>query len=429
MPTGTEAAPSCVGLRSDGISNWNPIPYGGSSGGTPGGSITQLQYNNSGAFGGVSGLTSDGTNATFGAANLRLLGSSTGYTTLESANAGASNYIATFPAATDTVGELGQANAWTGAETHTGIEDYSSTSAPTPAAGHVQINGTITTPSETGQNGSANIYTSASLGLVLQGLGSSSPIKLLSGANTSDNCTLGNAGQWTCTSAITGTELVGGTSNAGLFLAAQFLNTANNSAATGEIEFSNNTAAAEMTILWNSSSNTGGNGTSSWTLNNSEATNTGGLYFQTQGTNALTISKAQLVALPAITSDSAHTDATICEDTTSHGLYSGSGTGGICLGTSGEQFKNDISTMPDSLEGLMKLETVSFRYKPGFGDNGQRQQIGFLAQNVATIFPDLVGRDADGNPISVDYMGVAVKAVRAIQQEQIEIQALTNRLQ
>lgn len=40
-------------------------------GGTPGGSSTQVQYNNSGAFGGISRLTSDGTNMTAGSGNLR----------------------------------------------------------------------------------------------------------------------------------------------------------------------------------------------------------------------------------------------------------------------------------------------------------------------------------------------------------------------
>ena len=41
------------------------------SGGTPGGSNTQVQYNNSGAFGGISGFTTDGTNVTAGSGNLR----------------------------------------------------------------------------------------------------------------------------------------------------------------------------------------------------------------------------------------------------------------------------------------------------------------------------------------------------------------------
>jgi hypothetical protein len=41
------------------------------SGGSPGGSDTQLQYNNASAFGGVTGATSDGTNVTYGSGNLR----------------------------------------------------------------------------------------------------------------------------------------------------------------------------------------------------------------------------------------------------------------------------------------------------------------------------------------------------------------------
>jgi hypothetical protein len=39
---------------------------------TPGGSTTQLQYNNAGVFGGISGATSSGTNVTFGNGNARM---------------------------------------------------------------------------------------------------------------------------------------------------------------------------------------------------------------------------------------------------------------------------------------------------------------------------------------------------------------------
>lgn len=53
-------------LRGD--ATWQTVSGGG---GSPGGSNTQLQYNNSSAFGGISGATSDGTNVTFGSANLR----------------------------------------------------------------------------------------------------------------------------------------------------------------------------------------------------------------------------------------------------------------------------------------------------------------------------------------------------------------------
>jgi len=66
---GTTLAPSWV------------TPAGG-GGGTPGGSTTQIQYNNAGAFGGVAGITTDGTNLTI-AASLILSGniSSAAWTT------------------------------------------------------------------------------------------------------------------------------------------------------------------------------------------------------------------------------------------------------------------------------------------------------------------------------------------------------------
>ncbi len=44
----------------------------GTSGGTPGGSTTQLQYNNAGAFGGITGATADGTAVTFATGGLKL---------------------------------------------------------------------------------------------------------------------------------------------------------------------------------------------------------------------------------------------------------------------------------------------------------------------------------------------------------------------
>lgn len=53
-------------LRGDGV--W--ATAGGGGGGTPGGANTTVQYNNAGAFGGISGATSNGTNITFSSANL-----------------------------------------------------------------------------------------------------------------------------------------------------------------------------------------------------------------------------------------------------------------------------------------------------------------------------------------------------------------------
>lgn len=63
-------------LNSDGVSTPGGVTatglqIKGVGAATPGGSNTQVQYNNNGVFGGVSGATSDGTNITFGSGNLR----------------------------------------------------------------------------------------------------------------------------------------------------------------------------------------------------------------------------------------------------------------------------------------------------------------------------------------------------------------------
>ena len=48
----------------------DPYVINSTGGGTPGGSNTQLQYNNAGAFGGISGATTDGTTVTYTTGNL-----------------------------------------------------------------------------------------------------------------------------------------------------------------------------------------------------------------------------------------------------------------------------------------------------------------------------------------------------------------------
>lgn len=48
----------------------NPVVSASGGSGSPGGSTTQLQYNNAGAFGGISGATTDGTAVTYTAGNL-----------------------------------------------------------------------------------------------------------------------------------------------------------------------------------------------------------------------------------------------------------------------------------------------------------------------------------------------------------------------
>lgn len=144
------------------------------------------------------------------------------------------------------------------------------------------------------------------------------------------------------------------------------------------------------------------------------------------GTNVgFTLSTAGLPALPSITSDATHTDATICVDTTSKGLYQGSGALGICLGTSGRQFKTDFAPMDAGLAEISKLDLQRFRYREGFGDNGVRLHYGLMAQDVEKVLPDLAGHDAEGNTINYDAGALLFVSLRAIQ----ELEARLSRIE
>jgi hypothetical protein len=142
----------------------------------------------------------------------------------------------------------------------------------------------------------------------------------------------------------------------------------------------------------------------------------------TNTTQAVTIHG--LTSLSDIGTDATHTDASVCEDTTTHTLYSGSGTLGVCLGTSSMRYKHDINHLPLGLAELAALKPVSFYYNKGRGDNGVKLQYGFLAEDMEGVLPNLVDLDKDGKPNSVDLVGLIPVLVHAIQEQQKEIDAL-----
>lgn len=151
----------------------------------------------------------------------------------------------------------------------------------------------------------------------------------------------------------------------------------------------------------------------------------------TQGTatTAITIKgETQEVRLPQIATDGGLTDTTVCQDTTNHGLRSGSGALGVCLGTSGRQFKTAFAPMKAGINDLMKIKLWNYRYKQGYGDNGVRMQYGPTAQDVEAVLPDLAGHDLDGNTINYDWGAFIPIMLHAIQQQQAEIVELKRKL-
>jgi uncharacterized coiled-coil protein SlyX len=71
-------------------------------------------------------------------------------------------------------------------------------------------------------------------------------------------------------------------------------------------------------------------------------------------------------------------------------------------GVSSRRYKHDIKPMDKASEALFALKPVSFRYNKQY-DATQTIAFGLIAEEVAEVYPDLVGRNPEGQPESVRY--------------------------
>jgi hypothetical protein len=69
---------------------------------------------------------------------------------------------------------------------------------------------------------------------------------------------------------------------------------------------------------------------------------------------------------------------------------------------SSRRYKHDIKPMEKASEALYALKPVSFRYHKEY-DASQTIAFGLIAEEVAEVYPDLVGRNPEGQPESVRY--------------------------
>jgi hypothetical protein len=69
---------------------------------------------------------------------------------------------------------------------------------------------------------------------------------------------------------------------------------------------------------------------------------------------------------------------------------------------SSRRYKHDIKPMDKASEAIFALQPVIFRYKQEF-DATQTLAYGLIAEEVAEVYPDLVGRNPKGQPESVRY--------------------------
>jgi Chaperone of endosialidase len=102
---------------------------------------------------------------------------------------------------------------------------------------------------------------------------------------------------------------------------------------------------------------------------------------------------------------------------------------------SSRRYKHDIKPMEKASEALYAFKPVSFRYNKEY-DATQTLAFGLIAEEVAEVAPDLVGRNPDGQPESVRYEQVNamllnefIKEHRKVEEQQATITQLKAELQ
>lgn len=97
---------------------------------------------------------------------------------------------------------------------------------------------------------------------------------------------------------------------------------------------------------------------------------------------------------------------------------------------SDRRWKKDITTLEGSLSNVMKLRGVNYNWRVDDYPNKNftnKLQIGFIAQEVEKVFPELVTEDANGFK-AVQYSKLVAVLTEAIQEQQDIIDAQNSRI-
>jgi hypothetical protein len=100
---------------------------------------------------------------------------------------------------------------------------------------------------------------------------------------------------------------------------------------------------------------------------------------------------------------------------------SGRGYANAWLSGSSMRWKEDIRPIPNALEKALALRGVNFRWKPEYGGT---EDIGFLAEEVARVVPEVVAYEPDGQVGGMDYGRLTALLVEALKEEHRRNEAL-----
>ncbi|MGB9598367.1 MAG: tail fiber domain-containing protein, partial [Minisyncoccales bacterium] len=97
--------------------------------------------------------------------------------------------------------------------------------------------------------------------------------------------------------------------------------------------------------------------------------------------------------------------------------------GKIICTVSSQKFKEDIKDLEFEKDKFLSLKTKSFKFKEGLPFKIEGRQVGFIAEEVAESFPDLV-RYEGGKPMGVKYEALPVYLFDIVKKQEERINSL-----
>ena len=118
---------------------------------------------------------------------------------------------------------------------------------------------------------------------------------------------------------------------------------------------------------------------------------------------------------------SSNTGQYLCVNTTTFEV----GRNNTACSLSSQRFKENIENLDYGLEDILKLRPVSFNFKQGM-NIGTSTYLGFIAEEVVWVIPELVSIDKDGIPSGVDYPLLTSLLTKGIQELDINIETIAS---
>jgi hypothetical protein len=136
----------------------------------------------------------------------------------------------------------------------------------------------------------------------------------------------------------------------------------------------------------------------------------------------LTINKTGTIFASSAIGAESGSDNTLCIDATTFEITNG----GAACGASSIRFKKDVEDLAYGIDDVMNLRPVSFKWKEEERPNDKNRYIGFIAEEMLGVIPEVVEFDAEGLVGGIDYAKLTAVNTKALQELNLNLQAISS---